>query len=148
MKRRGWDSNPRVLSDASFQVPRSLLRLFASGFISLRHAGLRLIACVCGERCQNVAKISVPQRLPPREREDGHLRTMGVAALIGGGWLHVTGKYCAPWRPRSRGLAGLNLSAKVRRLSFYTPFDPSSTRNSRRCVEPTPSVKIVGDVEN
>ena len=26
----------------------------------------------------------------------------------------------------SPGLAGLNLSGKVRRLSFYTPFDPSS----------------------
>ena len=29
----------------------------------------------------------------------------------------------------SPGLAGLNLSGKVRRLSFYTPFDPSSSRS-------------------
>ena len=31
-----------------------------------------------------------------------------------------------PFPGLSPGLAGLNLSAKVRRLSFYTPFDPSS----------------------
>ena len=35
-----------------------------------------------------------------------------------------------PTEPRSGqpGLAGLNLSRKVRRLSFYTPFDPSSQK--------------------
>ena len=42
----------------------------------------------------------------------------------------------------SPGLAALNLSAKVRRLSFYTPFDPSSLRcraSVRSCWCPRPA---------
>ena len=41
-------------------------------------------ASVCGERCQNVAKISVPQRLSPPEREEGHLRTMAAPVTMCG----------------------------------------------------------------
>ena len=55
-----------------------------------------------------------------------------MASLVTGGVVFAVG-YGAGW------LAGLNLSAKVRRLSFYTPFDPSSPSFGASANPPSPT---------